>query len=36
MGPGHSSSLCIGDDSSVVAGSGWARDASDRSAVVEP
>ena len=36
MGPGHSSSLSIGDDSSVVAVSGRARDVSDRSAVVEP
>ena len=36
MGSGRSSSLCIGDDSSVVAGSSQARDASDRSAVVEP
>ena len=36
MGPGRSSSLRIGDDSSVVAGSGRARDASGRSAVVEP
>ena len=36
MGPGRSSSLRIGDDSSVVAGSGRARDASSRSAVVEP
>ena len=31
MGPGHSSSLRIGDDSSVVVGSGRARDASSRS-----
>ena len=36
MGPGRSSSLRIGDDSSAVAGSGRTRDASDRSAVVEP
>ena len=36
MGSGRSSSLCIGDDSSVVVGSGRARDASSRSAVVEP
>ena len=36
MGPGRSSSLRIGDDSSVVAGSGRARDDSSRSAVVEP
>ena len=36
MGPGHSSSLRIGDDSSVVADSGRARDVSDRSTVVEP
>ena len=35
MGPGHSSSLCIGGDSSVVAGSGRTRGASDRSTVVE-
>ena len=36
MGPGRSSSLRIGDDSPVVAGSGRARDASSRPAVVEP
>ena len=36
MDPGRSSSLRIGDDSSVVAGSGRARDDSGRSAVVEP
>ena len=36
MGPGRSSSLRIGDDSSAVAGSGRVRNASDRSAVVEP
>ena len=36
MGPGRSSSLRIGDDSLVVAGSGWARDDASRSAVVEP
>ena len=36
MDPGRSSSLRIGDDSSIVAGSGRARDASSRSAVVEP
>ena len=36
MGPGRSSSLRIGDDSSVVVGSERARDASSRSAVVEP
>ena len=36
MDPGRSSSLRIGDDSSVVAGSGRARDVSIRSAVVEP
>ena len=36
MGPGRSSSLRIGDDSLVVAGSGRARDAFGRSAVVEP
>ena len=35
MGLGRSSSLRIGDDSSVVAGSGRAGDASSRSAVVE-
>ena len=35
MGPSRSSSLRIGDDSLVVAGSGQARDAPDRSAVVE-
>ena len=36
MGPGCSSSLRIGDDSSVVADSGRVRDVSGRSAVVEP
>ena len=36
MGPGRSSSLRIGDDSLVVAGSGRVRNASGRSAVVEP
>ena len=36
MGPGRSSSLHIGDDSSVVSGSGRARDASSRSTMVEP
>ena len=36
MGPGRSSSLRIGDDSPVVAGSGRARDASSRPTVVEP
>ena len=36
MGPGRSSSLRIGDDSSAVTGSGRTRDASDRSVVVEP
>ena len=36
MGPGRSSSLRIGDDSSAVAGSGRAGDASNRSTVVEP
>ena len=36
MGPGRSSSLRIGDDSSAVAGSGRVRNASDRSTVVEP
>ena len=35
MGPGCSSSLRIGGDSSAVVGSGWTRGASDRSAVVE-
>ena len=35
MGPGRSSSLRIGGDSSTVAGSGRTRGASDRSAVVE-
>ena len=36
MGPSRSSSLCIGDDSSAVAGSGRVRNASGCSAVVEP
>ena len=36
MGPGRSFSLSIGDDSSAVAGSGRVRNASSRSAVVEP
>ena len=36
MGPGRSSSLRIGDDSSAVSGSRRARDVSGRSAVVEP
>ena len=36
MGLGRSSSLRIGDDSSAIVGSGLTRDASDRSAVVEP
>ena len=36
MGPGRSSSLRIGDDSSAIVGSRRARDASGRSAVVEP
>ena len=36
MGPGRSSSLRIGEDSSVVAGSGRAGHASSRSTVVEP
>ena len=36
MGPGRSSSLRIGDDSSAVAGSRRVRNASGRSAVVEP
>ena len=35
MGPGRSSSLCIGGDSSAVAGSGWTGGASDRSAGVD-
>ena len=34
MGPGHSSSLCIGGDSSVVPGSGQMGGESDRLAVV--
>ena len=36
MGPGRSSALRIGDDSSAVASSGRVRNASGRSAVVEP
>ena len=36
MGPGRSSSLRIGDDSSAIAGSGRARNASGRPAVVAP
>ena len=36
MGPGHSSSLRIGDDSSAVTGSGRVGNASGHSAVVEP
>ena len=36
MGLGRSSSLRIGDDSSTVTGSGRDRNASGRSAVVEP
>ena len=36
MGPGRSSSLCIGDDSSVVVSTGWAGGASGRSAISEP
>ena len=36
MGPGRSSSLRIGDDSSAIAGSEWARNASGRPAVVAP
>ena len=36
MGPGRSSSLRIGDDSSAVADSGRVRNAFGRSAVVEP
>ena len=35
MGPGRSSSLCIGGDSSVAVGSGRTGDASDRSAGVD-
>ena len=35
MGPGRSSSLLIGDGSSVVVNTGRARGASDRSTVVE-
>ena len=35
MGPGRSSSLRIGGDSSAVVGSGWTGDASDRSTEVE-
>ena len=35
MGPGRSSSLRIGGDSSAVASSGWIGGASDRSAGVE-
>ena len=35
MGPGRSSSLRIGGDSSAVAGSGWTGGAFDRSAGVE-
>ena len=35
MGPGRSSSLRIGGDSSAVSGSGWTGGASDRSAEVE-
>ena len=35
MGPGRSSSLRIGDDSSVVAGSGWTGGASYRSVGVD-
>ena len=35
MGPGHSSSLRIGGDSSVVAGSGRTSGAFDRSAGVD-
>ena len=36
MGPGHSSSLRIGDDSSVVVGTERAGGVSGRSAVPEP
>ena len=36
MGPSRSSSLCIGDNSSTVVGSGQVRDASGHSAAVEP
>ena len=35
MGPGRSSSLRIGDESSVATGSGWTEDASDRLAGVD-
>ena len=35
MGPSRSSSLRIGGDSSVTAGSGWTGNASDRSAQVD-
>ena len=36
MGPGRSSSLRIGDDSSAITGSGRVRNASGRPAVVAP
>ena len=36
MGPGRSSSLRIGDDSSAIAGSGRVRNASGRPVVVAP
>ena len=36
MGPGRSSSIRIGDDSSVVVGTERARGASGRSAISEP
>ena len=36
MGPGRSSSLRIGDDSSAIAGFGWVRNSSCRPAVVAP
>ena len=36
MGPGRSSSLRIGDDSSIAVGTGRARGASGRSAISEP
>ena len=36
MGPGRTSSLRIGDDSSAVVGSGWVRNASGRPTVVAP
>ena len=36
MGPGRSTSLRVGDDSSAIAGSGRVRNASGRPAVVAP